>query len=50
MTETEEFVKIMLPELLYFFRGEENRLISQKGLDNNVNPSIHTVQEVNPDD
>ena len=50
MTEIEEIVKLMLPELLLYFKSEKISDSVQKGLDNKKNPSIANVQEVITDD
>lgn len=50
MTEIEEIVKLMLPELLIYFKSEKISDFVQKGLDNKKNPSIANVQEVITDD
>jgi len=50
MTEIEEIVKLMLPELLIYFKSEKISDFVQKGLDNIKNPSIAIVQEVTTDD
>ncbi|MBQ9035721.1 MAG: hypothetical protein IJ099_07185 [Alphaproteobacteria bacterium] len=50
MTEIEEIVKLMLPELLIYFKSEKISDFVQKGLDNREKQSIHCVQEVTTDD
>lgn len=50
MTKIEEIVKLMLPELLLYFKSEKISDFVQKGLDNKKNPSIANVQEVITDD
>ena len=41
MTETEKFVKLILPYLIAFIKEQEKEKNMQKGLDNSKNPSIH---------
>lgn len=50
MTEIEEIVKLMLPELLIYFKSEKISDFVQKVLDNREKQSIHCVQEVTTDD
>lgn len=45
MTEIEELVKLILPELIMFLKNEENSTKEQKELDIILNPSIPCVQE-----
>lgn len=50
MTEIEELVKLILPELLIYFKSGKNPHFLQKELDNKENPSIAIVKEVHSDD
>ena len=45
MTEIEELVKLMLPELLKYLKLGESSHFLQKELDNKENPSIAIVKE-----
>lgn len=45
MTEIEELVKLILPELIMFLKDEENSTKEKKELDIILNPSISCVQE-----
>lgn len=40
MTEIEELVELILPELMMFLKNEENSIKMQKELDISKNPSI----------
>ena len=43
MTETEKFVKLILPYLVIFVKEQEKKETMQKGLDNFKNPSIYCI-------
>ncbi len=45
MTDIEEIVVLILPELKAFIFDKSIEINLQKGLDNKENPSIHCVQE-----
>lgn len=50
MTEIEEFVTLILPELIAFIKNESIGKIVKKELDNKEKPSIYTVQEATRND
>ena len=45
MTETEKFVKLILPYFIAFMKEQKKEENVQKGLDKSKNPSIHCNQK-----
>lgn len=50
MTEIEELIELMAPELLVYFKAEENCVYVQKELDNNKEQSVCCDREATEDD
>ncbi len=47
MTDIQKIINLLLPELIAQINSENTSVIQKKGLDNKVNPSIHTVMKGN---
>lgn len=45
MTDTQKIIQLLLPDLLAWIDGQNCSELSQKGLDNKENPSIHIVKK-----
>lgn len=45
MTDTQKIIQLLLPDLLAWIDGQNCSELSQKGLDNKKNPSIHIVKK-----
>jgi len=45
MTDTQKIIQLLLPDLLAWIDGQNCSELSQKGLDNKENPSIHLVKK-----